>query len=297
MYLCVLNQAGELLLHQHMKAGPEPFLKALAPYRADRVVWVEGRFTWDWLADLCARQGLPFVLGHARSMKAIHGGTATNDTIASQKIAVWRRGGMRPQASVYPADMRATRDLRRRRMPLRRTRAALLAHLHTTNSQANRPDIGTKLAYKANRDGVADRFPAPAVQKRMQVDLALINHDDRLLTALELSIVQTAKEHDAQTFSRLRSIPGVGTILALVLLDEIQAIRRFPRGQEVVSYGRLVKGAQESAGKRSGTSGKKRGHAYRTWAFSEAAMLFLRNNPVGQQSRARLEKRPGKGKA
>jgi hypothetical protein len=47
MYLCVLNQEGEILLHQHMKAGPEPFLKALAPYREDLVVCVECIFTWD----------------------------------------------------------------------------------------------------------------------------------------------------------------------------------------------------------------------------------------------------------
>jgi hypothetical protein len=43
----VLNQEGEILLHQKMKAGPEPFLKALAPYREDLVVWVECLFTGD----------------------------------------------------------------------------------------------------------------------------------------------------------------------------------------------------------------------------------------------------------
>ena len=49
-------------------------------------------------------------------MKAIHGGKAKNDQIDSQKIAVLLRGGMLPQAYVYPAEMRATRDLLRRRM-------------------------------------------------------------------------------------------------------------------------------------------------------------------------------------
>ena len=230
-------------------------------------------------------------------MKAIPGGTATNDQIDSPKIAVVLRGGMLPQASVYPADMRATRDLLRRRMQLMRKRAELLAHLQHTHRQYHLPAIGKQLAYQANRDGVAERFPDPAVQKSMEVDLALINHDDRLLTDLELSSVQTAKEHEAPTFSRLRSSPGVGTILALVLRYEIHALRRFPRGQEFVSSGRLVKGAQASAGKRSGTSGKTIGNAYLTWAFSEAAVLFLRNHPVGQQDRARLEKRHGKGNA
>src|SRR5712664_4582001 len=136
MYLCILNQDGEILMHRNMPAGTDAFLKAIAPYREDLVVCVECIFTWYWLADLCAREGLPFVLGHALSMKAIHGGKAKNDKIDAQKIAVLLRGGMLPQAYVSPAERRATRDLLRRRMQLPRTRAALLAHVHHTNSQS-----------------------------------------------------------------------------------------------------------------------------------------------------------------
>jgi transposase len=297
MYVCILNCDGEILVHRDLKAAPETFLKAIAPYRENLVVCVECIFTWYWLADLCAREGIPFVLGHALYMKAIHGGKAKNDRIDAHKIAVLLRGGMIPQAYVYPAGMRATRDLLRRRMHLMRHRASLLAHIQNTNSQYNLPQLGKKLAYKANREGVAERFPDPAVQKSIEVDLTLIGAYDRLLTELELDIVNTAKAHEAQTFYRLRSIPGVGKILALVLLYEIHDIHRFPRVQEFVSYCRLVKCAKESAGKRYGTAGAKIGNAYLQWAFSEAAVLFLRNNPAGPKYLARLAKKHGKGKA
>jgi transposase len=230
-------------------------------------------------------------------MKAIHGGKAKNDKIDSQKIAVLLRGGMLPQAYVYPAEMRATRDLLRRRLHLTRKRAELLAHVQNTNSQYNLPEIGKKLAYKANRDGVAERFPEPAVQKSVEVDLALIDYYDQLLRDVELTIVQTAKQHNAQTLYRLQSVPGIGKILSLVLLYEMHDITRFPRVQDFVSYCRLVKCAKESAGKRSGTSGAKIGNAYLKWAFSEAAVLFLRNNPAGQKYLARLEHKHGTGQA
>ena len=297
MYVCILNRDGEIVVHRNMKASPDALLKVIAPYREDVVVAVECIFTWYWLADLCAQEGIPFVLGHALYMKAIHGGKAKNDKIDAHKIAVLLRGGMLPQAYVYPAEMRATRDLLRRRMSLMRQRAALLTHVQNTNSQYNLPEIGKKLAYKANREGVAERFPDPAVQQSIEVDLALLNSYDRLLTELELSLVNTAKAHNAQIFYRLRSIPGVGKILALVLLYEIHAIHRFPRVQEFVSYCRLVKCAKESAGKRYGTSGTKIGNAYLKWAFSEAAVLFLRANPAGQKYLARIVKKHGKGKA
>jgi hypothetical protein len=185
MYVCILSQDGEILLHRNMKTSPETFLKAIAPYREDLVVAVECIFTWYWLADLCAQEQIPFVLGHALYMKAIHGGKAKHDKIDSQKIAVLLRGGILPQAYVYPAEMRATRDLLRRRMHLTRKRAEMLAHIQHTNSQYNLPEIGKKLAYKANRAGVAERFPDPAVQKSIEVDLGLIGYYDQVLNDLE----------------------------------------------------------------------------------------------------------------
>jgi len=297
MYVCIVNHAGEIMLHRNMQAAPDLFLKAITPYREGLVVAVECIFTWYWLADLCAAEGIPFVLGHALYMKAIHGGKAKNDKIDSQKIAALLRGGMLPQAYVYPAEMRATRDLLRRRTHLMRKRAELLAHVHNTNSQYNLPEIGKKIAYKANREGVAERFTDPAVQKSIEVDLALITYYDQLLGDLELAISKAAKHHDANTLYLLQTVPGIGKLLSLVLLYEIHDIDRFPRVQDFVSYCRLVKCAKESAGKRLGTSGKKIGNAHLQWAFSEAATLFLRNNPDGQRYLARLEKKHDKGKA
>ena len=274
-----------------------PFLKAIAPYRDGLVVAVECIFTWYWLADLCAQEDIPFVLGHALYMKAIHGGKAKNDNIHSQKIATLLRGGMLPKAYVYPAGMRATRAWLRRRTHLMRKRAELLAHVQHTNSQDNLPEIGKNIAYKANRAGVAERFHDPAVQKTIEVDLALITYDDELLRDLELSIVTTAKQHDAHTLYLLQTVPGIGKLLSLVRLDEIHDIGRFPSVQDFASYARVVKCSKESAGKRVGTSGKKIGNAHLKWAFSEAATLFLRHKVAGQLYLARLEKKHGKGKA
>jgi hypothetical protein len=102
MYLCIMNAAGKIVLHRNMKADPKRFLGAVAPFRDNLVVGVECIFCWYWLADLCAREGITFVLGHALYMKAIHGGKVT------EKIAALLRGGMFPLAYVYPAEMRST---------------------------------------------------------------------------------------------------------------------------------------------------------------------------------------------
>lgn len=283
MYLCIINQDGEIVLHRNIKSNPEVFLKTIAPYREDIVVAVECMFVWYWVADFCTRENIPFVLGHALYMKAIHGGKAKNDKIDAHKIAVLLRGGMMPMAYVYPSEMRSTRDLLRRRTHLVRKRAELLAHVQNTNYQYNLPDIGKKIAYKANRVGVAERFPDEAVQKSIELDLKLLDFYDSLLLRLEHELSLTAKAHDADSYFRLRSIPGIGRILGMTILYEIHEINRFPRVQDFVSYCRLVKSAKESAGKKMGTSGKKIGNVHLKWAFSEAAVLFLRRTPPGQK--------------
>ena len=92
-------------------------------------------------------------------------------------------------------------------------------------------------------------------------------------------------------------MPGIGKILSLVWLYAMHQIARFPRVQDCASYCRLVKCAQASGGKRLDTAGHKIGNAHLTWAFSEAAILFLRGHELGQKYLARLEKKPDKGKA
>jgi len=297
MDVCILHQAGETLLQRHMQATPEALLKVIAPYRPDLVVAVAGLFPWYWLADLGADAGIPFVLGHALSMKAMHGGKANNDQSDSPKIAVLLRGGRLPQASVSPAAMRATRALLRRRRPLAHQRGALLAHVHNTNRPYHLPAIGKNLADKATRAGVAARFAAPAVPTSIEVALSLVSYDDHLLRAVELTMLQTAKQPDAHTLSLRQTVPGIGTILSLVLLYDIQQLEPFPRVQACAAYGRLIKGAKESHGKRAGTSGSKIGNAHLTWAFSEAAVLFLRDNPEAQNLLSRLEHKHDKGQA
>lgn len=298
MYLCIIDADGAIRLHRNLNCSPETFLVAIAPYREKLVVGVECMFAWYWLADLCRRENIPFVLGHALYMRAIHGGKAKNDRIDAYKIAALLKGGMFPTAYVYPREMRATRDLMRRRNHLMRKRAELLSHIQNTNSQYNLPEFGHRISRShCQREGIAERFADAEVAKAIEVDCALIDHYDDLLADLEKHILARAKDHDPQSLMLLNSVPGIGNVLALILLYEIHDIERFARVQDFLSYCRLVKCKSESAGKTSGSQGAKIGNAHLKWAFSEAAATFLRNNPPAQKLHQRLVKQHGKGKA
>jgi transposase len=299
MYLCILDQAGAVVLHENMATSPEAFLEAVAPFRDGLVVAAECMFAWYWVADLCRAEGIPFVLGHALYMKAIHGGKTKNDKIDSFKIATLLRGGTLAQAYVYPQGMRETRDLLRRRSFLVRQRALLVAHIQNEASQYNLPAFAKKLTFAGNRAElhVAEHFADASVKRSIQTDLALIDTYDQQLGEVELFLIRHAKIDDGNTFHRLRSIPGVGKILALIFLYEIHDIRRFADEGNFLSYARLVRGSHESAGKKKGSPGKKIGNAHLKWAFGEAACLLVRHSARGKAWLQRKEKKCGKAKA
>jgi len=151
--------------------------------------------------------------------------------------------------------------------------------------------LGKNLRYKSNRKLIDGRFADPSVQKSVDLDIQLINFYDEQLAGIEWYILKHAKINDYQSYMLLNSIPGIGKILSLVILYEIYNINRFPKVQDFASYSRLVKCKAESAGKSYGTSGAKIGNAHLKWAFSEAAVIFLRDNPSAKSYVKRLAKK------
>jgi len=299
MHVCILDHNGQVVLDHNLACRPDAFLHAIAPFRDGLVVGVECMFAWYWLADLCAAEHIPFVLGHALYMKAIHGGKAKNDKIDAGKIARLLRGGNFPLAYTYPKGMRETRDLLRRRTYLVRKRADLLTHLQILNSQYNLAPFPKKLSFAANRAAmaVAERFTDPSVQHSAAADLALIDALDTRIGTLELYLTRTAKVDDVQTYHRLQTIPGVGKVLALILLYELHDVRRFAHVGQFLSYARLVRCQHESAGKKLGTGGKKIGNAHLRWAFGEAACLFLRGSERARKWKQKQQAQRGEAKA
>jgi len=158
-------------------------------------------------------------------------------------------------------------------------RSELLAHIQNTKNQYNLPDFEKSIARKRNRKHVVEHFTDDSVQKSISLDLALIKEYDRLLNEIELYLTRHAKEHQPNDLFLLKTIPGVGKILALVILYEIHDINRFERGQNFCSYARLIRPQKESAGKTMGKGNRKMGNAYLKWAFGEVTFLLIREHP------------------
>jgi transposase len=297
LYVCIIDQAGNTCVHEEIPANPERLLSLLEPYAGKIVVGVECMHCWYWVSDFCQDHTIDFILGHALYMKAIHGGKAKNDRIDSYKIANLIRGGNFPLAYVYPQKMRATRDLLRRRMKIVRHGADLKAHVANTTSQYNLPPNKVNLKNICAREQLKSAFPDVVVQRNIDLNMSILDCYAKELTKVEWFIEQQAKQHNPVHLHILKSVSGIGRILALTIIYEIGDIQRFPTVQHFASYARLVKCKAESAGKSYGTQGNKIGNAHLKWAFSEAAVLYLRGNKKAQNYLLTLQKRMSKAKA
>ena len=297
LYVCIIDSEAKVLRHREIPASPDKLKELLEPYIGNIVVGVECMHCWYWVSDFCNEINVEFILGHALYMRAIHAAKAKNDRIDSFKISQLMRGGNFPLAYTYPAEMRATRDLLRRRIRIVRHGAHLKAHISNTTSQYNLPANNVNLKNLGAREQMRSVFPDPVVQRNIDLDLAILDTYAKELDKVERFIEKQARQHNPVHLKLLRSIHGIGQILALTILYEIGDIDRFDTVQQFASYCRLVKCKAESAGKSYGTSGNKIGNANLKWAFSEAAVLHLRGNDSAKRYLQKLQKRMSKAKA
>ncbi len=297
LYVCILDEQGKKVLHQKIKADPKQLYRLLKPYLGQVVVGVECMHCWYWVSDFCRELNVKFILGHALYMKAIHGGKAKNDKIDSYKIASLMRGGNFPLAYNYPKEYRATRDLLRRRTHFMRHSASLKAHVVNTDSQYNLPAQSLNLKNVSAREGLRHHYDDLIIQRMITFEMNILDCYIRELKHVESFIEKEARDDFPALHHIIRTFPGIGQIIGLTILYEIGDIKRFACVQKFASYSRLVKCKAESAGKTYGTSGNKIGNGYLKWAFSEAAVLYLRNNDKAKRYLEKLQKRMNKAKA
>jgi transposase len=297
LFLCVLDRDGHERFARNLTAAPATFLNAVQPFRDGLVVGCECMHCWYWLADTCRDHQLPFVLGHAWAMKAVHGTKTKCDRHDAQAIARLLRGGNFPLAYAYPRERRGLRDLLRARLRLVRQRAELYGHVHTARRQANLPPVSSDVKYKSKRAAITADITDPFVRRRVETDLALLEPLDTTIRRLEAEIEEAANAHYPTELAVLQTTPGVGAVLSLTILLEIDTIRRFDTRQQFCSYARLCGAVQESDGKRVGVGNRRAGNAWLKWAFSEAAVLAAQKDERIGALLGRLASKLGKAKA
>lgn len=298
MYVCVMDKQGEIVFHRNMPNNFDIFKKYVQPYLPGVAVGVESSCYYYWLADACHEAGIRFYLGHAYYMKSVHGGKVKNDKVDSKKIADLLRCNLLPLAYPYPKVMRPTRDLLRRRHFFMWRRASTYSHLQLTCAQHGIIDLEPKIVKdKRQRNKLLKLFDNQELRMMIALDLLFIEFLDPVIADLERHIRQQARYHNHLDYQILRSIPGVGEILSLIILYETHDIRRFKTVQRYSSYSGVVKCDRESGGKKIAAKNTKIRNPYLKWAFGEIILKAQVCEPKIARLYQRLKSKYGIGRA
>lgn len=298
MYTSVMDKSGALLFHQNLPNSMPALLEAIGPFRHDIAVGVESTFNWYWLADGCQKESIPFYLGHALYMKAVHGGKNKNDSLDSRHITDLLRSNLFPLAYTYPPEMRSVRDLLRRRRHFVDIRSEAYRHIKLVYMQHGLQDRKLPAPnIKGARQDLTEPFQDNNVGLSVAADIRQMNVLDDLIKVLEEKVLKQAKVHDPVAFNLLQTIAGVGDILAYTLLYEIHTISRFPSPQAFSSYCRLVKPERSSGGKSVGSGNGKIGNPHLKWAFTQIVIHAQLYSPKMKRYYERMKQKHGPAKS
>lgn len=296
MFICLMDKDGEILVHRNIKGNDFLyFLKLVEPYRHSLTVCCECTFNWYWLADACDEAGITFVLGHALYMSAIHGFKTKNDKTDSMQITHLLRSNLIPPSYVYPKESRPVRGLLRKRIGFVWKRAEILTSLSMgVMTLGHQPLNSTNKTRDRWLDELKEVYIEPLDKISMDASMHMVREFDIIIRQIDQALAGYTRSNYFTEYNIIKTVPGIGRILALIILYEIDDINRFSSVQDFLSYCRLVKGTVASAGKIKGGKGGKIGNGYLKYAFHEAAVLGKGRNPEMKKYAQRLEAKKGK---
>lgn len=271
MYIKIVDKAGQVLLKRNMPNNFGLFKQTIERFIPDIAVGCESTFNYYWLYDSCQEAGIPFYLGHAAYMKAIAGNKKKNDPLDAETIAHLMRSNLFPEAYPYPKEMRAVRDLLRRRLRLVHIRAEAHTHVQLLLRQQGIISFkGKDVKSVMGKEEILKAVSDDDVHYLLHLDMKVIVVLNELIGSIEKQIKERAYLHNGANFVLLKTITGVGDMLALTILYETHDINRFKSVQNYASYSRVIRVRRSSAGRNKyGVNNSKMGNPYLKSAFGQ----------------------------
>jgi transposase len=184
--------------------------------------------------------------------------------------------GILPQGYIYPKKDRPVRDLARKRMFLVQHKTAHILSLQSLIQRCCAMKVSASdmrhLTVKELEKWLEEEYLVLSAQ----ANLDSINFLKQKIKVLEKAIRKKVRLEKA--FHYLKTVPGIGDILALTIMLEVGDINRFPKVGNFTSYCRCVPSRRLSDGKSKGSGNRKNGNRYLSWAFTEAVHLGRRYN-------------------
>jgi len=277
-FLGIIDEEGKQLYSRRLKNNLGEVLHELLPYREfmDSIV-IESTYNWYWLVDGLMKDGYKIHLANPSAMVQYSGLKHTDDKSDTFWLAEMNRLGIIPTGYIYPREERSVRDMLRRRFLFVKQRTAHILSLKSMVARETGLMMSADRIQKLGSAEIESLFSDQYLRTIALNNLTAIDVLGNMASAIEKEVLSHCKLRDE--FKHLLTIPGVGKILAMMIMLEVGDIRRFKDAGNYSSYCRCVKSEKISNNKKKGENNRKNGNKYLSWAYMEAANYVIRYCP------------------
>ena len=276
--LVVSDEADRMVYQRRLPNDLGQILKALEPHREELVgVVVESTYNWYWLVDGLMAAGYRVHLANTTAVKKYDGLKYSGDEADAAHLAQLLRLGVLPEGHIYPRESRGARDLGRKRLQLVRCRTAQVLSIENILARQTGGRMSSTQVQRLTGEQIAAWGFSPDVTLALQANATVMKTLQAQIRVLEERLQE--RVHLNEDFALLKSVPGIGQVLATTIMLETGDIARFAKVGNFSSYCRCVQSVRISNGKKKGEGNSKNGNEYLAWAFVEAAHFALRYCP------------------
>ena len=280
-YIGIINDKDQRLFKKRLPNDLDVVLSALEPFQQDlHGIVVESTYNWYWLVDGLQDHGYHVHLANPSAIKQYEGLKHTDDRWDSFWLAHLLRLNILPEGYVYPKEERPVRDLLRRRTMLVRQRATHILSLQSMITRNLGINMTGNAIKKLTGDDAEQLFKDPCLVLAATNNISVMKFLKERIRLIEQSVLSRVKLREE--FAPLLTLPGIGKILGLTIMLEVDNINRFPKVGNYSSYCRCVKSERISNGKKKGTGNTKNGNKYLSWAYVEAVHHAIRSYPYAK---------------
>jgi transposase len=273
----VIDEQDRVVYQKRLPNDLALILKELSVYQCElQGIVVESTYNWYWLVDGLMEQGYKLHLANTAAIQQYEGLKYTDDHSDARWLAHLLRLGVLPEGYIYPRADRPVRDLLRKRSQLVRQRTTNLLSIQNLLTRNTGSSLSAKRIKGLDVQQVDELLANADLALAVKANLSVMSSADEQVQRLEQTVTQRVKLRPQ--FSFLKTVPGIGEILALTIMLETGDIGRFPSVGNYASYCRCVGSQKISNGKKKGQGNTKNGNKYLAWAFVEAAHFAIRFN-------------------
>jgi len=293
-----VNETGKVSTPERVDHDKDLYRKYLCCLPEGSPIAIESVGNWYWMIEEMEKAGHQPILVNPRKAKLLMGHINKTDKLDAKGLALLNLNGSLPSVWIPPSELRDQRELSRMRMSLVSVRTKLKNRIHAVLAKYaividEVSDIYGQRGQELLREAI--EYLPQETRHSVEVQLQVLDQVSAEITQIEQHIREIIK--DTPVMQLIKTLPGVGDILAIVIALEIGTVERFGSGQHLASYSGTVPRVNSSGGKTYYGRVKPDVNHYLKWAYIEAAnCIALQRNKMEHRHVGQLLKRIQKQK-